>query len=142
VRHRTSVLWSVIVIAVAALAAAPAGGQSAAAGEEYLGTWSGTWEAAGSASGGIEITLEKDKTGVIAGKVSVTGEPAYTATMKSLEFEGKKMTAKYDFPPDASAEVVLAATFDGSAATGTWSAREKASGNEVAAGTWSVKKKS
>ncbi len=120
-------------------AAAPTGEQPAA-GEEYLGTWIGTWE--GSGSGTIELTLEKDKAGAIAGRLSATGEQAYTATFRSLEFDGKKMAAKYDFPPDESVEVVIAATFDGATAGGTWSAREKASGNEVATGTWSVKKKS
>jgi len=78
----------------------------------------------------------------VAGKVSVTGEPTYKASFKSLSFEGKKMNAKYDFPPnEADAEVVLAASFDGNDAKGTWSLRTKADGNEVAAGTWSVRKK-
>jgi hypothetical protein len=111
-------------------------------GEQYVGTWSGTWEGAGS-SGGFELTLEKDKDkkDAIGGRVSVTGEPAYQATLKTVAFEGQKMTASYDFTPEPSAEVRLACTFEGNAATGTWSVFEKASGNEVLSGTWSVKKK-
>ncbi len=51
------------------------------------------------------------------------------------------MTAKYDFPPNDQAEVVLVATFDGNTAKGTWSLRGKADGAEVVAGTWTVSKK-
>jgi len=59
-----------------------------------------------------------------------------------LSFDGKKMNAKYDFPPNAAdAEVWLAATFEADKAAGTWSLRVKQDGSEVAAGTWSVTKK-
>lgn len=139
-RQRTWIWLWVIVVVVGGLAAGPLTGQQKAAGEEYVGTWLGTWE--GSGSGTLELTLEKDTAGAITGKLAVTGEPNYTVTFKSLEFDGNKMAAKYDFPPDESAEVVIGATFEGNTASGTWSAREKASGNEVVAGTWSVKKKS
>jgi hypothetical protein len=37
--------------------------------------------------------------------------------------------------------VLLEASFDGNAAKGTWSLREKANDNEVAAGGWSVARK-
>ena len=88
------------------------------------------------------MTLEKGKDGGVAGRVSVTGEPTYKATFKTLSFDGKTMNARYDFPPsEADAEVWLAATFDGNKADGTWSLRVKADGSEVAAGTWSVTKK-
>lgn len=107
-------------------------------GDPYLGTWTGTWEGAG--SGGFELTLEKGKEGVVTGRVSVTGEPTYKASFRTLTIEGKKMSARYDFPPDDRAEVVLSATFDGNAATGTWALQEKAGGNEVANGTWTVKR--
>jgi hypothetical protein len=116
----------------------PAGPSS---GEEFVGVWSGTWEGAGG-SGGFELTLETSKESGVAGRVSVTGEPTYKASFKALSFDGKKMNAKYDFPPnEADAEVALAATFDGNNAKGTWSLRTKADGNEVAAGTWSVTRK-
>jgi hypothetical protein len=119
--------------------AAQRGTDGASPGEQFLGTWSGTWE--GSGSGGFELTLEKGKDGAIAGRVSVTGEPTYKTTFKTLSFDGKKMTAKYDFPPDEGGEVTIAATFDGNAAKGTWLLREKASGNDVANGTWAVTRK-
>jgi hypothetical protein len=128
-----------IAMAAAAGAAAQRDGQPAAA-EQFLGTWSGNWDGGGS-GGGFELTLEREKDGPVTGKVSVTGEPTYKATLKTLAFDGKKMNAKYDFTPDDAAEVILAATFDGNTATGTWSLREKASGNEVAGGGWKVTKK-
>ena len=56
--------------------------------EDLLGTWSGTWEGAG--SGGFDLTLEKSKDGPMTGKVSVTGEPTYKATLKTLTFDGTK----------------------------------------------------
>jgi hypothetical protein len=115
--------------------------QAASSGEQFIGTWSGTWQGAGG-SGGFELTLEKGKEAGVAGKVSVTGDPAYKANFKALSFDGKKMTAKYDFPPaEADAEVLLETTFDGNSAKGTWSLRAKASDSEVVSGTWSVTKK-
>lgn len=114
--------------------------QGASTGEEFVGVWSGGWEGSAS-SGGFELTLEKEKDGPVTGKVSVTGEPTYKATFKALSFEGKKMTAKYDFPPSDQAEIVLIATFDGNNAKGTWSLRAKSDGTEVVAGTWTVTKK-
>jgi hypothetical protein len=107
---------------------------------ELLGTWSGSWEGAGS-SGGFELTLEKPKEGNAGGRVAVTGEPTYNAVLKTLAFDARKMAASYDFPPDDQLEVALTATFDGSTAKGTWVARQKAGGGEVATGTWSVAKK-
>src|SRR5690242_7970636 len=88
---------------------------------DYAGVWTGTWD--GSGSGGFELTLEKGKDGALSGKVSVTGEPTYKATLKTVKFEGAKMSATYDFPPDERAEVVLAATFEGDTGKGTWVVR-------------------
>jgi hypothetical protein len=130
------VLLATVVIATAVSAAQRDGAQSAPA-EQLLGTWTGTWEGGGS-GGGFELTLERAKDGPIAGRVSVTGEPTYKANLKTLSFDGQKMSAKYDFTPDDAAEVVLAASFDGKSAAGTWSLREKATGNEVASGNWKV----
>jgi hypothetical protein len=114
-------------------------GADGTAASDLLGTWTGTWEGAGS-TGGFELTLEKGKDGSTAGRVSVTGEPAYKATIGTLTFEGKKMTATYDFPPDESMDVVLTLTFDGNTAKGPWSARQKA-GGEIASGTLTLSRK-
>ena len=132
------VVWLWIFVLGATCSAAQGGAESKS-GEQFLGTWTGTWDGAG--SGGFELTLEKDKNGAIGGTVSVTGDPTYKATLKTLTFDGKRMTATYDFPPDPGGEVRLATTFDGNSAAGTWSLREKATGNEVATGGWTVKKK-
>lgn len=121
-------------------AAAQRGVDASSPGEEFVGVWSGEWQGSGS-SGGFEVTLEKNKDAPVTGKVSVTGEPTYKADFKALSFDGKKMTAKYDFPPSELAEVVLVATFDGNSAKGTWSLRAKADGTELIAGTWTVSKK-
>jgi len=139
--RKTSWLCCVLVAGGAVcLPAAQRGAEEVAKPEQFVGTWSGTWDGGGS-GGGFELTLEQGKDGPITGKVSVTGEPTYKAVMKSVAFDGKKMTAKYDFPESDAIEVVLAASFEGSAATGTWSARDKASDAEVATGTWKVTKK-
>ena len=132
-------VWLWLFIFGAMCSAAQRGADGSSTGEQFLGTWTGTWDGVG--SGGFELTLEKGTDGAVIGKVSVTGEPTYKATFKALSFDGKKMSAKYDFPPDEGGEVALAASFDGNTATGTWSLREKANDNEVARGTWTVTRK-
>src|SRR5262245_5859742 len=108
-------------------------------GSQFAGTWSGRWDGDGS-GGGFELTIES-KDNALSGAVSVTGEPTYKATLKKLSFDGNKMSAAYDFTPNDQAEVILAATFEGDTAKGTWSLRAKADGTEVASGTWTVTKK-
>ena len=138
--RKVSSVWLCVFVIGAWGASAQRGTSGAAAGEQFAGKWTATWE--GSGSGGFELTLEKGAETALGGTVAVTGEPAYQATLKTVTFDGGKMSAKYDFTPAAQeAEVVLAGTFEGSKATGTWTLREKASGNEVASGTWTVAKK-
>jgi hypothetical protein len=140
VKNRWSI-WLFVILFGAIGFATQRGREKSSSGEEFVGMWSGSWQATGG-SGGFELTLEKDKDGAVAGKVSVTGEPTYKASFKELSFDGNKMKAKYDFTPSAAdAEVWLTATFDGNKADGAWSLRVKADGSEVAAGTWSVAKK-
>jgi len=140
VRNKATVFLLVFLFSIIGFAQ-ERGPDNSSTGEEFVGVWSGSWEGAGG-SGGFELSLEKSKDTGVAGKVSVTGEPTYKASFKALSFDGKKMNAKYDFPPnEADAEVVLAAAFDGTSAKGTWSLRAKANDTEVAAGTWSVTKK-
>ena len=130
-------IWILIVGALCS--AAQRGGRESSAGEQFAGTWTGTWDGAG--SGGFELILEKPSEGALTGRVSVTGEPTYKATLKTVSFDGSKMTAKYDFPPDERAEIALALTFDGSAAKGTWTVIEKAGATEVATGSIILKRK-
>ena len=135
--------WCVAIFVMAFAVVAVAGQRGAdpaAAGEEYAGIWSGTWSS-GSAGGGFDLTLEKAKDGTMSGKVAVTGDPTYNAVLKSVSFEGKKMTAKYDFPPNEAAEVILTTTFDGNKASGTWSLRAKGTETDAAAGTLALTRK-
>jgi hypothetical protein len=141
--RKTAWIWCVLFIVIAGAVSATSaqrGAEAPSKPEQFAGTWSGTWDGAGS-GGGFELTIEQGKEGALTGKVAVTGEPEYKAAFKSLSFDGKKMNAKYDFPADESAEVVLAASFDGNKATGTWSLRAKAGDGEVASGTWTVTRK-
>jgi len=120
-------------------AAAIAAGQGAS-GDEYSGQWTGTWE--GSGSGSFEMLLTKGSDGKPAGKVSVTTDGGnYNADFKRVSIAGKTIEAAYDFPLDPSAEVVMAATVDGTSVKGTWSLRPKGGGAEVASGTFALTKK-
>lgn len=128
------------VVVFAAGAAAQRGGDTPSSGDQFIGTWSGRWDGSGS-GGGFDLTIEKGTDNALAGKVSVTGEPTYQATLRKLSFDGNKMSGAYDFTPDTSGEVILSATFEPGTAKGTWSLRSKADGTEVATGTWTVTKK-
>jgi hypothetical protein len=102
--------------------------------------WAGTYD--GAASGTMEMILDKGKDGALTGKVNVVSDGGnYSADFKSIVFDGSKVTATYDFPLDPSAEVVMAASFDGAAAKGTWSLRPKGQSEEIAGGGLSVTKK-
>jgi hypothetical protein len=126
--------FSIVVLSIGALAA----GQSS--GEKYLGTWAGTWDGAG--SGDFELTIDKAKDGPLSGRVAVTTDGGnYDANLKTITFDGSKMTAKYDFPLDPSAEIVVNATFGDKSAKGTWAMRPKGQEADMAAGTFSVNKK-
>jgi hypothetical protein len=114
-------------------------GVLAAQAKDPVGTYTGTWDGAG-AGGNFELMLEK-KDGTLGGSVSVTGEPTYKATLKTVSFDGPNMKALYDFPADERAEVALTATFDGDNVKGTWTLRAKDGGGEVASGGWAVKRK-
>jgi hypothetical protein len=133
-----AILW-IIALLTLAPSAQREGGRSSGSGQ-FVGVWSGTWDGSG-AGGGFELTLERSTDDALAARVSVTGEPTYKATLKTVSFEGGKMTGRYDFPPDDQAEVILTATFEDKAATGTWSLREKSTGNEAASGGWKVSRK-
>lgn len=126
------------LVAPGAAQSGGSGGGDAAAAKKYYGTWVGTWEGEGQ-SGGFDVMLEAGKDGKLGGSVSVTGEPTYKATLKTLAFDGAKMTATYDFPPDPSATVTLGATFEGDTAKGTWALKSSSIG--AISGTWTVKKK-
>ena len=133
--RKSLTLWLCVLILGTIVTAARQSGDA-----DRSGTWTGTWEGAGQ-TGGFELTFQKPNTSALTGGVSVTGEPTYKATFKTVTIEGNKLNAVYDFPPAEGVEVVLAGTFDGTTCKGTWVVREKASGNAALDGTWSVTKK-
>ena len=136
--HRRLGLLLLLVCAIASAVSMNA--RQAANAGQYAGMWSGTYDGAG--TGQFEMTLVKAQDGAMTGKVDVTTEGGnYSADLKSVAFEGPKMTAKYDFPLDPSAEVIMTATFEGSAAKGTWSLRPKGQPDELASGGIAVTKK-
>lgn len=126
------------VIAAVVISVPLAAGQSS--GEHYLGTWTGTWDGAG--SGDFELTIDKAKDGPLAGRVVVTTDGGnYNADLKTINFDGPKMTGRYDFPLDPSAEVVVTATFEDKSAKGTWAMRPKGQEGDIAAGTFAITRK-
>ena len=136
--HRRLGLLLLLVCAIASARSMNA--RQAANADQYAGSWFGTYDGAG--TGQFEMTLVKAQDGAMTGKVDVTTEGGnYSADLKSVAFEGPKMTAKYDFPLDPSAEVIMTATFEGSAAKGTWSLRPKGQPDELASGGIAVTKK-
>ena len=132
-RRRLFACVAVLMLSVAWTAAHQAS-------DDLAGTWAGTWSATGSAGGGFELTLE-NKNGAMAGNVSVSGEPTYKATLKTVKVDGKKLTATYDFTPDDRAEVLLDGTVDGKTFKGTWTLRSKADATAVATGGFTLTKK-
>jgi hypothetical protein len=131
-RRRLFACVAVLMLSVAWTAARQGGA-------DVTGTWTGKWDGPG-ATGGFELTLE-NKNGAMGGNVSVSGEPAYKATLKTVKVDGKKLAATYDFTPDDRAEVLLDGTLDGSTLKGTWTLRSKSDSTTVATGGWTVTKK-
>jgi hypothetical protein len=135
--------YSWVAIAAIFAAALWAGVSSYAADNavQYAGKWTGTWEGAGGA-GRFDLTLESGSDGKLNGGVSVGSDTGdYTAKFSSFSLSDNKLTAKYEYPPEPMAEIVLAATFENGKATGTWVMQAKGAPDQVAAsGTWTVKK--
>jgi hypothetical protein len=106
----------------------------------FVGTWNGTWEGGG--TGRFDLTIESGGDGQPAGGVSVgTDQGDYTAKFKELSFEGQNMKARYEFPLDTQADILVAGTFNGGSAEGTWSLVAKGGDQSFAGGTWKVAKK-
>jgi hypothetical protein len=129
-----------VIVALALTVVARGATAQAPAGAQYIGTWAGMWDGAG--SGGFELTLDKAQNGPLVGRVVVNTDGGnYEAELKSIAFNGPKMTAKYEFPLDTSAEIAVTATFEDKDAKGTWSMKSKGQDTELAGGTFSVSRK-
>ena len=106
----------------------------------FVGTYGGTWEGGG--TGRFDLTIEKGSDGQPAGGVSVgTDQGDYTAKFKELSFDGQSMQARYEFPLDSQADIMVAGTFNGPAAEGSWTLVAKGGDQSVAGGSWKVQKK-
>ena len=79
---------SLIVLLVGVVSTQAQQGGAGAAGAISSGRGPGPGR--GGSTGGFELTLEKGKDGSTAGRVSVTGEPAYKATIRTLTFDDKR----------------------------------------------------
>src|SRR5262249_6738455 len=114
---------ALLAVVICAALGAALGAVQSSSGSAYAGTWAGTWEGPG--TGQFDMTIENGKDGP-TGRVAVTTDNGnYNADLKAIVFDGNKMTAKYDFPLDPSAEVAVTATFEARTAKGTWSLRAK-----------------
>jgi hypothetical protein len=133
---------AVVVLMLAGMWAALQFGVAAAAeGDQYVGTWKGTWEGAG-AGGRFDLTFARGGDGKLAASVSVgTDMGDYNAKFSKMTLTGDKLAGAYDYPPDPQGEVIVTGTFDPKNATGTWSLGAKGQpGGQAIAGTWKVNK--
>ena len=106
---------------------------------DIVGSWTGSWEGGG-AGGSFKLTFTKAGD-TLGGKVDVgqdTGD--YTAGFTSATLEGGNLKARYEYPPEPQAEIVLEGAFEGASATGTWTMVQKGGTDAFASGTWTVKK--
>jgi hypothetical protein len=136
-------VWMMVAAVLVCGIGSGAFSQAAGGSEPLLGSWAGRWEGGGGTGGRFDITLQKaaDK---LAGEVSV-GQDAgdYVAKFTSVSIDANKLTARYDYPPDGQAEIILNASFEGSTGDGTWAMVEKGqdAANAFVSGTWKVSKK-
>lgn len=114
---------------------------SAADGDQYVGTWKGTWEGAG-AGGRFDLSFVRGGDGKLSASVSVgTDMGDYNAKFSTLSLTAAKLAGAYDYPPDPQGEVTITGSFDPKNATGTWSLGAKGqAGGQAIAGTWKVSK--
>ena len=131
----------VVVLMLAIICAAGQRGASAADGDQYVGTWKGTWEGAG-AGGRFDLTFVKGSDGKLAASVSVgTDMGDYNAKFSTVTVTGDKLAGAYDYPPDPQGEVTITGSFDPKNAIGNWSLGAKGQpGGQAIAGSWKVTK--
>jgi hypothetical protein len=130
-----------MVVLAAVCAAVPLKLAAAADGDQYVGTWKGTWEGGGG-SGRFDMTLARGGDGKLAVTVSVgTDMGDYNAAFSTATLAAGKLAGAYDYPPDPQGEVIIAGSFEPKNATGTWTLGPKGQpGGQSIAGTWKVAK--
>jgi hypothetical protein len=135
---------SIAIVLAFMLAVIAGGGQvvaAAADGDQYIGTWKGTWEGAG-AGGRFDLTLAKGSDGKLVASVAVGMDSGdYKAQFSKVTLIGDKLAGAYDYPPDPQGEVIITGSFELKDAVGTWSLGAKGQpGGQAIAGTWKVTK--
>jgi len=139
-RRQFRTMAAAAMLAGAWLVAHVAQGDAQPTGDEFVGTWTGTWEGGG--AGRFDLTIERGSDGHLAGGVSVgTDQGDYTAKFTELSFDGNKMKAKYDFPLESRADIAIEGTFAKDAADGSWTMVPDGDTTALAAGSWKVSKK-
>src|SRR5580704_8525377 len=134
--------WLLLASICLGLAVAPA---LAADGDQYLGTWSGTWAGADGSSGHFQLNLARGGDGKLTGSIAVSqdggGGSDYTAKLKNAGFMGDKFSAAYE-PPDGQSDINMKGTFSAKGGDGEWSlgAKDQPSSPAVASGTWKIAK--
>ena len=116
----------------------------AADGDQYLGSWAGTWNGQDGSSGHFTLTLQRGGDGKLGGSIAVTqdgGGGDYSSPLKNTAFAGDKFTAAYE-PPDGQSEITLKGTFAAKTGDGDWSLGAKAQPTAApfASGTWKIVK--
>jgi hypothetical protein len=138
----SSAAWLLFASICLGFAVAPC---SAADGDQYLGTWAGTWAGADGSSGHFHLNLERSGDGKLTGSIAVSqdggGGSDYTSKLKNAAFAGDKFTAAYE-PPDGQSEINMKGTFGSKGGDGEWSlgAKDQPSSPAVASGTWKIAK--
>ena len=65
----------------------------------------------------------------------------YSATFSTTSLTDGKFMARYDYPPEPQAEIVLDGKIEGAKASDTWTMVQKGGSDAFASGTWTVEKK-
>jgi hypothetical protein len=88
------------------------------------------------------MTIRKEAGGKLSGTLTASPDQGegYSATFKSVESIGSKLTIRFDDPP-GEVEITLQAVIGGSSIKGDYSVRAKANGEEVDKGTFSANRK-
>jgi hypothetical protein len=142
---RTQINTAVLLLLTSICLGAHIGPAQAADGDQYLGTWSGSWAGADNSSGHFQLNLERGGDGKLTGSIAVTqdgGGSDYTAKLKQAALAGDKFTAAYE-PPDGQSEINMKGTFGAKGGDGEWSlgAKDQPSSPAVASGTWKITKR-
>lgn len=130
------------VIASSSLSAQTTGQQqqqpTPAAAKKLDGAWAGAYE--GDGSGKFEMIFSINADGKETGKLSVVPDNGdnYTVDLKTLSFDGTKMTATYTLPQGD--DVTMEGTLDEMVGiSGKWAVGP--TGSSSATGTWKASKK-